>query len=153
IAHNFWKIGEHQFTLQALMSPTTSQLITVVAIPTAKDRPTKGICAETSADSAVVGAAIVGLFPSLARPVTPPGTAFAFFDSHGKVIFHSSPERNLHENLFSEIRTPEPWRAAVAMHTERTAGAYYRGRKYQLHIQPVNGMAGSDWNVAVFTQS
>ena len=39
------------------------------------------------------------------------------------------------------------------MHTERTAGAYYRGRKYQLHIQPVHGIAGSDWNIAVLTES
>lgn len=157
IAKKFWWVNGRPFTVQTLVSPTTSQLIVVVGMASEHAVQTMG-CRQTAASghaaepSRIIEAALVGLLPSVTSPVVPPGAGFAIFDPRGNVIFHSSPERNLHENLFDEIRSPETWRAAVAMRAARSGCAYYRGRKYQLHIQPVERMAGSNWNIAVFRE-
>ena len=157
-AKRFWSIDGNPFTLQTLISPTTSQLIVVMGM--AADGPgRKAPCGQAPADSGkaqkasrIIESAIVGLLPSVSSTLMPPGAGFAIIDPRGEVIFHSSPERDLHENLFDEIRSPSPWRAAVAMGIERSGCAYYRGRKYQFYMQPVTGIAGSSWNIATFRE-
>jgi hypothetical protein len=159
----FWTIHDKPFTLQTLVSSTTSQLIVIIGIPSANSAkaapcPAAGGAspgengAPPGESSAIVEAAMVGLLPSLTSPLIPPGAGFAIFDPTGEVIFHSSPERDLHENLFDEIRSPAPWQAAVSMAVGRFGSAYYRGRKYQLRVQPVTGIGGSRWNIAAFQE-
>jgi hypothetical protein len=156
MAGRFWSIDGREFTLQSLVSPTTSQPIVVVGMQPQRRGMEMG-CRDDATprgralqSSEIREAAIVGLLPSVAGPVIPPGAGFAIFDARGEVIFHSSLQRNLHENLFDEIDSPGPWKAAVAMRVPREHGAYYRGRKYQLRVQPVASIQGCPWNIAVF---
>ena len=139
------------FSLETLVSPTTSELIVVMAMRTAHSTVKVSGCGAKEA-SELVSAAIISPIPSLDSPVVPPGAGFAIFEPGGNVIFHSIPERSLHENLFEEMSQPEPWRAAVAMRAERSGSAYYRGRKYQFRVRPFRLLAGSSWNIAVFRE-
>jgi hypothetical protein len=50
------------------------------------------------------------------------------------------------------MHSPAPLRAAVAMRTDRSLPAYYRGREYQFHLQPVTSLVGIPWTIAVFRE-
>lgn len=158
IAQRFWSLHPNEkFSLHTLVSPTTSQLIVVLAIPSRQGRsapcPSENAALRGAGPpSPILEAAIVGLLPSVTSPATPAGAGFAVFDRRGNVIFDSSPERNLYENLFDELRSPESWRAAVATGAERDGCAFYRGRKFQFHVQPVKQIRGSGWNIATFRE-
>ncbi|HVX66540.1 MAG TPA: hypothetical protein VHA11_08060 [Bryobacteraceae bacterium] len=153
-AGNLWFLDgrtERPFTLQTLISPTTSQLIVVMALPSRHSSLRIDGCGD-SERSPVLSAAIVAPLPAVSSPLVPPGAGFAVFEPSGRVLFHSVPERNLHENLFEEIRSPAGLRAAVAMRAAHSEPAYYRGRKFQFHIQPVTGLGGIPWHIAVFRE-
>jgi hypothetical protein len=154
LAKRFWFLENDpakQFTLQTLVSPTTSQLIVVMAIPSRHANMQVKGCGN-AAPSRIVSTAIVAPLPAVSSPLVPPGSGFAVFESSGQVLFHSSPERNLHENLFEEIRSPGPLRAAVAMHATQSLPAYYRGRKYEFHVRPLTGLGATPWHLAVFRE-
>jgi len=148
-AENYWWSNGQPFTLQALVSPTTSKLIVIV-----------GICSRHFGvrigsgknPSPILSAAIVTSLPLVNAPLLPPGAGFAVFDPDGRVLFHSSPERDLHEDFFEEIHPPDQVRAGITMRAGQSLSTYYRGREYQFQIQPVTGLAGVPWNIAVFRE-
>lgn len=141
---------QFEFTIQTLMSPTTSQLIAVMAIPSLRAGAAVRGCGQAA--SPVVSISLVAPIRSLTSPLMPPGAGFAVFEPDGRVLFHSSPARNLHENLFQEIRSPEDLRDAVALGQTRAEEAYYRGRKMMFYVQPVTGIIGIPWSIAVFQE-
>lgn len=153
VAGRLWSLENapsQQFTVQTLLSETTSRLIVVMAMPS---RAAFGApCLGHSEESKIVSAALVAQLHSLSLPLVPPGAGFAVFEPDGRVLFHSRSERNLHENLFEEIRSPESFRSAVAMRAELSEPAYYRGRKFLFHVQPVKGVAEIPWSIAVFQE-
>lgn len=154
MARRLWSIKGNEktrFTLQTLISPTTSQLIVVMAIPTKHASISVQGCADPM-PSNIVSAAIVAPLRSLSGPLVPPGVGFAILEPGGRVLFHSASERNLHENLFEEIHSPAALRAAVAMRADQSVSAYYRGRQYQFNVQPVTGLGGIPWTIAVFRE-
>lgn len=155
LAGRLWSLPaspEHPFTLVPEMSPTTSQFIAVMAMPSAHSGLEVETCIDRRPPSPVVSAALEGPLRSLSSPLLPPDIGFAVFQPDGLVLFHSSPERNLHENLFEEIDSPQRLRAAVAMHARCSVSTYYRGRACRIDVQPVTRIAGIPWNIAVFRQ-
>jgi hypothetical protein len=148
----FWWVDGQQFTLETRVSPTTSQLVVVLAIPAQHPGLTIDGCednGEKSEPSAIVSAAIVS---SLPPPLVPPGFGFAIFQPDGRVLFHSSPDRDLYENFFEEIHAPKQVLAGVTMRAGQPLTTFYRGREYQFQVQPVTGLAGVPWNIAVFRE-
>ena len=152
VAGELWSLSPGEpFTLQTVVSQTTSRLIVIMAMPSSHAGATADGCGR-KIPSNIVSVALVAQLRSLSWPVVPPGAGFAVFKPDGLVMFHSQSDRNLHENLFEEIRSPEPWREAVAMRAELSDAAYYRGRKFQFHVQPVKGIAGIPWTIATFQE-
>jgi hypothetical protein len=151
IARRFWTLREipgSSFTVQPLISPTTSEFIVVLSAVSGH----RGLKLNCGGETALEAASIIASPHSLVRPLLPPGMGFAVIEPDGQVLFHSTVERNLHENLFEEIRSPEQLRARVATHTSGELSAYYRGLKHRFHVRPLNGMAGSPWTLVVFRE-
>jgi len=152
VAGDLWSVEpDKPFTLHTIVSQTTSRLIVIMAIPSHSNLMMAGCGRATPSN--IVSVSLVAQLRALSLPLVPPGAGFAIFQPDGLVLFHSQPERNLHENLFEEIHSPAEWSQAVAMRAELSDSAYYRGRKYQFHVQPVKGIAGIPWNIAVFQEA
>lgn len=151
VARKFWGSQGKPFTMQARVSPTTSQLIVVLAIPSSHRALRLAGC-NNAQPSPIVSAAMVASLPSVAAPLVPPGAGFAVFEPSGRVLFHSSSERDLHESLFEEVHDPDRLRAGVRMRAAQTFSTYYRGRQYRFQIQPLTGLAGVPWSLAVFQE-
>jgi hypothetical protein len=149
----------NNFTLQTRVSPTTSQPIIVLAIPARHEKTQAQVCVPSAE---IVEAAGIGNLPSLTGtvssqgvlrpPLIPPDAGFAIFEHSGRVLFHSSPERGLHENLFEEVRSPARLQAAAAMRTGYEGPEYYRGRRFQFRVQPLTAIAGAQWSIAAFRE-
>jgi hypothetical protein len=151
VGEELWRLPSgKRFTLQTVVSQTTSRLIVIMAMPSSHAGQMAPGCGNPQ-PTKIVSVALVAQLRSLSWLV-PPGAGFAVFKPDGLVLFHSQADRNLHENLFEEIRSPQPWREAVATRTVRKATAYYRGRKFQFHVQPIDSIDGIPWSIAVFQQ-
>ncbi|HUE20043.1 MAG TPA: hypothetical protein VMQ86_00075 [Bryobacteraceae bacterium] len=150
VGGELWSVEGKPFTLQTVVSQTTSKLIVIMAMPSHVRVEPAG--PGNPGPSPIVSVALVAQLRSLTWPVVPPGAGFAVIRPDGLVLFHSQPDRNLRENLFEEIRSPEPLRTAVANREELSQAAFYRGRKFQFHLQPVKGIAGIPWSIAVFEE-
>jgi hypothetical protein len=150
VAKRLWQIEGKPFTLQTRLSQTTSQLIVVLAIPSRHAGLKVAGCGKKE-PSPIVSAAIVASLRSVSAPLVPPGAGFAVFEPEGRVLFHSSSERNLHENLFTEIDAPDRLRAGVIMRVGQSLSANYRGLQYRFQIQPVTQL-GIPWSIAVFRE-
>lgn len=151
LARRFWTLPAapgSAFTVQPVISPTTSEFIVVLSA-LSRHRGQKVTCGQESTLETV---SIVASPHSLVRPLLPPQIGFAVIEPDGKALFHSVIERNLHENLFEEIRSPELLRARVATGTRGELSAYYRGLKYRFHVRPLETVQGSPWTLVVFRE-
>ena len=112
LARKLWSIAgdaKTQFTLQTLVSRTTSELIVVMAMPSNHSGTQVKVC--DTAPAPIVSAAIVAPLPSSMRRWYLRGSDSRSSIPPAACFFTSSPERNLHENLFEEIHSPAPFRA------------------------------------------
>jgi hypothetical protein len=87
---------------------------------------------------------------SLIDPVLPAGFGFAVFDQDGKVLFHSSKERNLRENFFEEIEDDEVLRAAVFAGSDERVTTTYRTRPLDVFVKKMDSLP---WTLAVFADA
>lgn len=128
------------FTLQTLISPTTARLIVAMAIESGRG-PVGVSDGKSVRAMRVKSANLVASPQSVVAPVIPPGLSFAVLKPDGGVVFHSNPERNLHENLFEECRDPGPLRRAISKGMEEPFSLYYRGREYRGHVRWITGVS------------
>ncbi len=159
VAGRLWSFTQgspRPFTVVPQISPTTSQVVVVMAMPSehwhAGPRQIEAETCLPRPDSPIVSISMVGSLPSLATPLVPQDVGFAVIDPAGRVLFHSSSDRDLHENLFQETTPSQKLRAAVAMRSKCAFSTYYRGRPYWMTVQPVTGITGIPWSIAVFRQ-
>jgi hypothetical protein len=159
LAGRLWSFPQasyRPFTVVPQMSPTTSQIVVVMAMPSehwpAGPRQIEAETCLPRPDSPVVSISMVGSLPSLSSPPVPQDVGFAVIDLDGRVLFHSSSDRDLHENLFQETTPSQKLRAAVAMRSKCAFSTYYRGRPYWMTVRPVTGITGIPWSIAVFRQ-
>lgn len=78
---------------------------------------------------------------SVVNALLPVGYGFCMIDSDGKVLVHSTLNRNLRENLFEKVEPATELRGLVAARQEgyiNEVGLYQNG--YMLHIRPVEGL-------------
>ncbi len=107
-----------------------------------------GEAASSEATLPVV-AAIQARLGSVIEPVLPPGMGFAVVDTDGTVLFHSSPERNLREQLFEEVRDGETLAARVATRSSDVLRSTYRADSHLFRVLP---MSGVPWSLVVFVE-
>jgi hypothetical protein len=84
---------------------------------------------------------------SLAGIVAPHGFSFAVINNSGLVLFHSQPERNLQENLFTELGNSNLLKAVVSTHTEEFFETDYWGKSNRFYIMPIKGIP---WYLVTF---
>ena len=77
--------GPGPFAIEQVISRSTGETLTMIAIPTQRE------------DLPVADIAVT--FASVSEPVLPPNFGFAIIDSSGRVLFHSERDRILVENL------------------------------------------------------
>ncbi len=69
-------------------------------------------------------------------PILPAGFAFALVDDQGDVLFHSDPQRNVHENLIVETDHNRRLRALVTTRRAEALSLTYWGRAYRAQVRP-----------------
>jgi hypothetical protein len=118
-----WRLEECPTTgciLESIWSWTTARQEAVVSMPTGNEE--------------MPVAALATRMMSVINPVIAEGFEFAIIDDTGLVLFHSDPQRNLHENLFQETDQNRQLRAAVAAHSRELLDLRYAGRSYRAHL-------------------
>lgn len=78
-------------------------------------------------------------FNCLEKPVLTPGFSFGIISEDGRVLYHSNPDKDLHEKLFDELAEPEKLQAAISVQDELIFDSKYNGRKYNIYARPFKG--------------
>ena len=117
--------------VESIWSWTTARQEAVVSMPTGNEE--------------MPVAALALPMMSVIGPLIADGFEFAIIDDTGLVLFHSDPQRNLHENLFQETDQNRRLRAAVAAHSRELLDLRYAGRSYRAHV--ARAEAVRNWSV------
>ena len=133
------------FTSELRISATTSAPITILTIPSQRTVPT------TPPQRTPYVSLVVTPRPLLS-PVIPPETGFAIVRTDGSVLYHSSRERVLNENLFRETEEAQELANAVATQTEQCFQASYRGNDFIFYVRPIRDIAGIPWTIVAFRE-
>jgi hypothetical protein len=161
VAGQYWHArndADSPFTVELLISPTTSTPITVLTMPSKRntefridpDRRAVDPGAPQSLKPAFVS--VVETPRNLLSPVIPPATGFALVQRDGSVLYHSDHDRILNENLFRETENFRTLAEAVAMQSEGRVEGRYRGNNVAFYVRPIREVAGIPWTIVVFRE-
>lgn len=127
-----------RFTLETVHSRNSGTNLAILGFPASTG----------SGETPVAGAVALALrFPSLDRPLLPPGRHLAVIDPTGQVLFHSRPERAGFENFLRETEDAPELRAILFASTERNLVAPYWGRDRQMFVSALKGVP---WRLVVY---
>jgi hypothetical protein len=128
--------GSDEFAIEQVISRTTGQALTMIAIPSRrKDLPVADIAAN---------------FASVSEPVLPPNFGFAILDSIGRVLFHSERDRILVENLFDECQASRELQGVVARRVQAFLNLNYAAKPQRALITPLPGLEALPWTLMVY---
>ncbi len=88
-------------------------------------------------------AAMTSELSSVMHPVLPAGYGFCIVNSDGEVQFHSSPERNLQENLLEETDYCSGLESSIYSRTDKHFSASYHGKTHDMYVKPL-------WSTSLF---
>jgi hypothetical protein len=132
--------GPHQFTIEPLRSPTTSDMAFVFAVP-------------YEDGGASVPMLALNVKPqSLVNPLVPPDYGFAVVAADGRVLFHSTSALSLEENFLRELSDSEPMTRAMSLGSEARWTGDYHGRRHRLYTMPVRAFDRSPWRLVTFRE-
>ena len=130
----------HQFTIEPLRSPTTSDMAFVFAVPNGDDETSEPMLA-------------LNVKPqSLVNPLIPPGYGFAIVAADGRVLFHSTSALSLEENFLREVSDADPMTRAMSLDSEARWTGDYHGRRHRLYTMPVRAFDRSPWRLVTFRE-
>jgi hypothetical protein len=130
----------HQFTIEPLRSPTTSDMAFVFAVP-------------YEDGGASVPMLALNVKPqSLVNPLLPPGYGFAIVAADGRVLFHTTSALSLEENFLREVSDAETMTRAMSLDSEARWTGDYHGRRHRLYTMPVRAFDGSPWRIVTFRE-
>ncbi len=130
----------HQFTIEPLRSPTTSDMAFVFAVP-------------YQDGGASVPMLALNVKPqSLVNPLLPPGYGFAIVAADGRVLFHTTSALSLEENFLREVSDAEAMTRAMSLDSEARWTGDYHGRRHRLYTMPVRAFDGSPWRLVTFRE-
>lgn len=119
------------FALESVHSRNSGETLAVLGLPVRHD----------GGDSGAFEAVGIGLrFPSLFRPILPPGRHFAVTDGTGRVLFHSRSERAGVEDFLRETEDSPELRAVLFAEADRDLEARYWGRDRQMYATSLAGL-------------
>lgn len=93
-------------------------------------------------------AAIAFRLKSLHQPLLTPGYQFAVIDRNGKVLYHSDPDRNLNEDLETELSGQNKLRSALEARVKDAFTTKYFGKSYNILVKPINHLP---YSVVIFS--
>src|SRR5262249_4643774 len=130
----------HEFTIEPLRSPTTSDMAFVFAVP-------------YQDGGASVPMLALNVKPqSLVNPLVPPGYGFAVVAADGRVLFHSTSALSLEENFLRELSDSDPMTRAMSLASEARWTGDYHGRRHRLYTTPVRTFDRSPWRIVTFRE-
>jgi hypothetical protein len=130
-----WMLLGDTFYLEPIISITTGK--NVAAVSTKVQGGSGGVVNMMEVD-----------LISLAKPVFPKGFGFCIVNEKGRVLFHSSPEKNMQENFFVECNDAPRLRASVASRAENHINVNYQGREHRIFTKPLKEMP--EWTLITF---
>lgn len=86
-------------------------------------------------------------FLSLLETVVPVSYGYAVLEGDGRVLFHSSSDRNLRENFVKESENNKQLRAALFAHSQDFISSKYTGMGHRLFVTPIRDFP---WSLVVF---
>ncbi len=81
--------------------------------------------------------AITSEIPSLYRQVLPKDIEFVIINQAGKVLYHSQPEKNLHENFILECESDAKLIKAINNQSEENIKINYNEKKWMARVVPI----------------
>ena len=93
-------------------------------------------------------AAMAFRLQSFHQPLFTPGYHFAVIDRAGKVLYHSEADRNLNEDLLTELSERDKLRSALEARVKDAFTAKYFGRTYNIFVKPI---AHLPYSVVIFS--
>jgi hypothetical protein len=130
-----WMLSGDTFYLEPIISITTGK--NVAAVSTKVQGGSGGVVNMMEVD-----------LISLAKPVFPKGFGFCVVNEKGRVLFHSSPEKNMQENFFIECNdAPRLW-SSVGTRVENYLTVDYEGREHRIFTRPFKNIP--DWTLITF---
>ncbi len=81
--------------------------------------------------------AITSPVPSLYHQVLPKDIKFLVIDEQGKVLFHSTQSKNLHENFLEECDLDPKLRSAIRLRVDETLHLTYNEKEWLARIKPM----------------
>ena len=136
------KVTVH-FAIEQVLSRTTGQVVTMVAIPSWLPYMKGG--------GRPLPVASIGLkLASVFHPVLPAGFGFAIVDHEGRVLFHSDETRVLSENLFEECPDSTELPGILDRRVRAAVDANYGGVPHRLLVTPIPGLEIVPWTLVAF---
>jgi len=121
--------GNRRYFLEQVISWTSGTFRTVLSMQSRLSTP----------DSIVVAALSFNV-KSFDKVVLPTGFLFAVTDAGGNVLYHSTPSRNLNENLLDVFSKSNKLKSCLAAGATGEFATRYYGNEYQVSVTPVRGL-------------
>jgi len=138
-SEGFTTSGSDCFYLESIISYNTGKQLAAISIP-ARSRQ----FGRSGKTPEVIAA--TGRFHSIIKTVMPFGFGYAILNGEGDVLFHSEPDRNLQENFFEELESPEQLEANIFARKSAFFKTNYHDESTLLYVEPIDG-----WPVSLVT--
>src|ERR1051326_2995475 len=139
----------HWLRLHPVFSPNTGEFLVILAAPwQPSSQPPK--FTKTQEPKVEVLAIKV---ESLCKPVLPTGFGFAVVAPDGKVLFHSSPVRNMNEDFIKEAQGDNSLRALLSQGSTGILDINYLGTKKKMWVTPLKSAIHPRLTLVVFKDS
>ncbi len=123
IDHSYWFHQKRPFVMESISSLNDGKYYASISIDT--ENPDLPVATMTTR------------LRSLHSPVLSLGYGFALIDQAGKVWFHSTPQKNLQENLLEELSDDRKLRSYLISRSKGNFSSSYHGEEYQLNVLPL----------------
>lgn len=131
------------FFLESIVAWSSGNRMAILAKPVYWKHPGEKHPEGSGAKKKAVVATLSIPMISVIDPVLPPGFKFAVVDNedeHGRVLFHSDPERNSTEDFLAETDHNRRLRSAIFARRAETMRIRYWGEDYFASVRPVQGL-------------
>jgi len=143
------KEAPHWFRLDPVFSPNTGEFLVILAAPWQSTSSSLRWAKNQEPRVEVLAIKVESLF----KPVLPAGFGFAVVNAEGKVLFHSSPVRNMNEDFIKEARGDNSLLALLSQGSTGILDINYLGTKKKMWVTPLKSAIHPRLTLVVFKDS